>query len=240
MKASGPRGRWRISMSDNNKQDDKQADRPGNRTADRPDHGNAGSRFTGGTIGYAAHGNLYLNITNRCSAKCSFCIRDLCDGVYGYNLWLSAEPTYEEIIDELKNTDLSRYKEVVFTGFGEPTCRFDTLLQVTAWLREKGKRVRLDTNGHAKLMYPDRDVVAELKAAGMRSVSISLNAESKEKYDQLCRPAFSDAYNSLLEFAKESVKAGMRTQMTVVGVPGIDISACEKIAAGLGATFRVR
>lgn len=204
------------------------------------DKENAQNRFTGGTIGYKAHGNLYLNITNRCTAKCSFCIRNLCDGVYGYNLWLSAEPTYDEIINELENTGLEKYNEIVFTGFGEPTCRLDTVLEVTRWLSERGKRVRLDTNGHAKLMYPGRDVVAELKAAGMKSVSVSLNAESGEKYDQLCSPAFSNAYDSLLEFTEESVKAGLRTQMTVVGMPQIDIDACEKIANGLGATFRVR
>lgn len=204
------------------------------------DKENAQNRFTGGTIGYEAHGNLYLNITNRCTAKCSFCIRNLCDGVYGYNLWLSAEPTYDEIINELENTGLEKYNEIVFTGFGEPTCRLDTVLEVTRWLSERGKRVRLDTNGHAKLMYPGRDVVAELKAAGMESVSVSLNAESGEKYDQLCSPAFSNAYDSLLEFTEESVKAGLRTQMTVVGMPQIDIDACEKIANGLGATFRVR
>ncbi|MDP2216112.1 MAG: TatD family nuclease-associated radical SAM protein [Methanolobus sp.] len=196
--------------------------------------------FTGGTIVYEAHGNLYLNITNMCTAKCSFCLRDICDGVYGYSLWLSAEPTYDDIIDELEHTDLTKYKEIVFTGFGEPTCRLDTLLRVTKWLYEKGKRVRLDTNGHAKLMYPGRDVVTELKEAGMESISISLNAESAEKYNQLCIPEFSNSYASLLEFTKESVKAGMRIQMTVVGMPEIDIEECEKIATCLGATFRVR
>ncbi|MDI3539231.1 MAG: 3,8-cyclase [Methanolobus sp.] len=206
----------------------------------REDGNNSQNRFTGGTISYESHGNLYLNITNRCTAKCSFCIRDLCDGVYGYNLWLSGEPSYEEIISELENTDLRRYKEIVFTGFGEPTCRLDTVLGITRWLSERGKRVRLDTNGHAKLMYPGRDVVAELKAAGMESVSISLNAESGEKYDQLCHPTFSNAYDSLLEFTEESVKAGLRTQMTVVGMPQIDIDKCERIAYRLGASFRVR
>lgn len=206
----------------------------------RVDRSQSQDRFTGGTISYESHGNLYLNITNRCTAKCSFCIRDLCDGVYGYNLWLTAEPSYEEVINELENTDLRRYKEIVFTGFGEPTCRLDIVLSITRWLSERGKRVRLDTNGHAKLMYPGRDVVAELKVAGMESVSISLNAESGEKYNQLCHPAFSDAYDSLLEFTKEAVKAGLRTQMTVVGMPQIDIDKCERLAYRLGASFRVR
>lgn len=196
--------------------------------------------FTGGTITYGSRGSLYLNITNRCTASCVFCIRNLCDGIYGYHLWLSEEPTYEDIIYELENTNLKKYKEVVFTGFGEPTCRLDIVLKVTRWLCDMGKNVRLDTNGHARLMYPGRDVVAELKDAGLYSVSVSLNAETAEKYDELCSPVFKNAYDAVLEFARDAVKAGIRTQMTVVGMPAIDIDKCSDIVHSLGATFRVR
>ncbi|WP_407357358.1 TatD family nuclease-associated radical SAM protein [Methanolobus sp. WCC5] len=192
------------------------------------------------TISYEAHGNLYLNITNQCSASCVFCIRDICDGVYGYDLRLSREPTGQEIIADLQSHDLSKYREVVFTGFGEPTCRFDTVLNITRWLHRKGVSVRLDTNGHAALMYPDRDVVEELKAAGLGSVSVSLNAESEEKYNRLCKPFFEGSYQALLDFTKKAISAGIRTRMTVVSQPGIDIDECEKIANDLGATFKVR
>ncbi|WP_406661518.1 TatD family nuclease-associated radical SAM protein [Methanolobus sp. ZRKC3] len=193
-----------------------------------------------GTISYKAHGNLYLNITNRCSANCTFCIREFSDGVYGYDLRLSRDPTEEEIIRELESIDLSKYREIVFTGLGEPTCRFETVLDITRWLHERNCHIRLDTNGHAKLMQPDMDVVKELKGAGLESVSVSLNAESKEKYNAICKPAFDNAYESLLEFTKEAVNLGIRTQMTVVAMPEIDIAACEKIATEIGATFRVR
>ncbi|MDW7731892.1 MAG: TatD family nuclease-associated radical SAM protein [Methanolobus sp.] len=196
--------------------------------------------FSGGTIGYEAHGNLYLNITNKCSANCYFCIRESSDGVYGYNLRLSREPSYEEIIKELEQSDLTKYNEVVFTGLGEPTCRLETVLDVTRWLHERGIRVRLDTNGHAKLMYPEMDVVEELKNAGLDSVSISLNAESEEKYERICKPSLQDAYASMLEFTKESIEVGIETRMTVVGMPEIDIGKCEMIARDLGASFRVR
>ena len=135
-----------------------------------------------GTISYEAHGNLYLNITNRCSASCTFCLRNNADGVYGYNLRLSRDPTKEEIIKELESVDLSKYKEIVFTGFGEPTCKLKTVIKITRWLHERNCRIRLDTNGHAQLMFPEMDVVKELKNAGLESVSVSLNAESKEKY----------------------------------------------------------
>ena len=133
------------------------------------------------TIGYESFGNLYLNITNRCSASCLFCIRHYSDGVYGYNLRLSRKPSEEEILRELESLDLAQYKEVVFTGFGEPTCRFDALLRLTEWLSKKGLHVRLDTNGDAALMSPGRDVVTELKTAGLDAVSVSLNAESEGK-----------------------------------------------------------
>jgi len=192
------------------------------------------------TISYEAFGNLYLNITNRCSANCVFCIRNSSDGVYGYSLRLSREPSEEEILGEFENLDITKYNEVVFTGFGEPACRLDTVLRITEWLHKRGIPVRMDTNGHAALLYPDRDVVTELKAAGLSAVSVSLNAESEEKYNRLCRPALEGSYQALIEFTKKAVKAGIRTQMTVVGQPGIDIGECERIATGLGASFRVR
>ena len=192
------------------------------------------------TISYEAFGNLYLNITNRCSAGCVFCIRNYSDGVYGYDLRLSREPSEEEIIRELEGHKLTKYKEVIFTGFGEPTCRLDTVLRLTEWLHKRGIPVRLDTNGHAALMYPGRDVVTELKAAGLDALSVSLNAESEEKYNRLCKPSFEGSYRALIDFTKKAVSAGIRTRMTVVGGQDIDIGECERIAAGLGTSFKVR
>lgn len=192
------------------------------------------------TISYEALGNLYLNITNNCSANCVFCIRNSCDGVYGYDLRLSKEPSEEEIIRKLESLNLTKYREVVFTGFGEPTCRLDTVIRITQWLHKRRIPVRLDTNGHAALIYPGRDVVTELKAAGLDAVSVSLNAESAEKYNRLCRPVFEGSYKALIDFTKKAVKVGIRTRMTVVGNQDIDIKECERIATGLGASFRVR
>ncbi len=191
-------------------------------------------------IYYEAYGNLYLNITNRCSANCVFCIRDFSDGVYGYNLRLSHEPTVDEIISELETLDLSKYKEVVFTGFGEPTIRLDEMLEVTRYLNERNIVVRLDTNGHAELIHPDRNVISELKEAGLCAVSVSLNAESEELYNKLCRPIYDNSYQAMLDFTKEARDAGMQTRMTVVGVPEIDIEKCERIAHEIGADFHVR
>jgi TatD family-associated radical SAM protein len=192
------------------------------------------------TIYYEAHNNLYLNLTNRCSADCVFCIRNFADGVYGYDLRLSKEPSTKELIEALEGLDLSSYREIVFTGLGEPTLRFDVVLAVTRWLKNRGIRVRLDTNGHAALINPELDVVSELKKAGLDSVSVSLNAESEDKYNKLCRPTHKNAYRSMLDFVKGAKEAGISTRVTVVKIPEIDVEKCRKLSEELGSEFHIR
>jgi TatD family-associated radical SAM protein len=192
------------------------------------------------TIYYEAHKNLYINLTNRCSADCVFCIRNFSNGVHGYNLRLSKEPSIEELISALEKLDLSKYREIVFTGLGEPTIRFDVLLAVTRWLKKKNLRVRLDTNGHVALINPGRDVISELKNAGMDAVSVSLNAETEEKYNKLCRPLHKSAYNAILDFVKEARKAEIDTRVTVVDVPEIDLEKCKELAEELDSNFHIR
>ena len=78
----------------------------------------------GMTITYEVDGGLYINITNRCSNRCEFCIRNNGDGAYGSDsLWLVREPTLEEISESVFSRELTKYKEVVFCGYGEPTYR---------------------------------------------------------------------------------------------------------------------
>jgi len=192
------------------------------------------------TIYYEAHKNLYINLTNRCSADCVFCIRNFADGVYGYDLRLSREPETEKIIGALEVLDLAKYREIVFTGLGEPTLRFDVVIAVTRWLKSQNIRVRLDTNGQAALINPGRDVISELKNAGIDSVSVSLNAESEEKYDKLVRPIHKNAYSAVLEFIKGARKAGIKTRVTVVNVPEIDLEKCKKLADELDSDFHIR
>ncbi len=192
------------------------------------------------TITYEAHGNLYLNITNRCTAECVFCIKRYSDGVYGYNLRLTREPKLAEMIKELSEIELSRYKEVVFTGFGEPLVRLDEVLEITKWLTARGIPTRLDTIGHAKFLYPDRNVARELAGAGMKVVSISLNAQDEDTYNKLCDPKSKKAYGKMLEFANEVSKTGMELRFTVVDLPVVDIEKCKEIAKKYCADFKIR
>ena len=133
-----------------------------------------------------------------------------------------------------------RPREVVFTGLGEPTVRLDTLLEIVRWLGARGLPSRLDTNGHASLLHPGRAVAAELAAAGLDGVSVSLNASDAASYDEICRPSHRDAFGSVLDFVRDSLDAGLETTATMVGIPGLPVGPAAALAAELGAAFRVR
>ncbi|HHY98282.1 MAG TPA: radical SAM protein [Firmicutes bacterium] len=188
-------------------------------------------------IAYKLGNSLYLNITNRCTNSCDFCIRKTADGVGGYDLWLDREPTADEVIEAVG--DPTRYDEIVFCGYGEPMIRLDVIKEVSRRLKERGAKIRINTNGQANLIF-GRNVVPELKGL-IDTMSISLNAENSEKYARLCNPSLGEeAYNAMLEFASQSMKYIPRVVLTVVDVPEVDVKACEAIARSIGAEFRVR
>ncbi|MDI3481001.1 MAG: hypothetical protein PWQ97_656 [Tepidanaerobacteraceae bacterium] len=190
-------------------------------------------------IAYRLGDSLYLNITNRCTNKCSFCIRQTGPGVGGYNLWLEKEPSFREIIEAIG--DPSGYKEVVFCGYGEPLMRLQTVLDVAAYLKKNypGVKIRIDTNGQANLIYGE-DVTPQFKGL-IDAVSISLNAENAEKYQELCRSDYGEeAYYSILEFARKCKSHVPRVVLSVVDIPSIDIEKCRRLAEELGVEFRVR
>lgn len=195
------------------------------------------------SIVYWLENNLYLNITNRCSNNCYFCIRNFRDNVGGFNLQLEKEPTLNEIIAELENVINKRnWCEIVFCGFGEPLMRLECVLEVSRWIRRHyGKIVtlRVDTNGQAFLLNKDRNVIEELKGAGVDKVSVSLNAHDKETYNQVCRPAFRNAFESILEFIRKA-KERLDVEVAAVRIPEVDVSKVEEIAKQMGVKFRVR
>ena len=189
-----------------------------------------------GEIAYKIRDNLYLNITNRCTNKCSFCIRFHSDYVKGHNLRLTEEPTEEELKHAIG--DPSQYREVVFCGYGEPLLRLDLVKSVATWIKHNKGRVRINTNGHGNLIH-GRNILPELKGI-VDSISISLDAHDEETYNRMCRPSFKNAFQGVIDFIKEAEKFIPQVQVTVVTLPEIDIEKCRKIAEDLGVGFRVR
>lgn len=195
------------------------------------------------SIVYWLGDNLYLNITNQCPNRCYFCLRNFKDGVGGFNLKIPLEPTADEVLSELQNAiSMRQWKEIVFCGFGEPLARLDCVLEVSRRIRQNYGRIiaiRVNTNGQGYLLNNGRNVVEELKAAGVDRVSVSLNAHDKATYMEVCRPSFENAYENILEFIERARKV-LDVEVTAVTIPEVDLDKVAEIAAGMGVKFRIR
>mgnify|MGYP006269374653 CR=1 FL=1 len=194
------------------------------------------------SIVYWLGDNLYLNITNQCSNNCYFCFRKYKNGIGKFNLKLTRDPTAYEIMNNVKDViNRRQWKEIVFCGFGEPLMRLDTVLEVTRWFKKyhAATTIRVDTNGQAQLFTRDRDVIDELKKAGVDRVSVSLNAHSQQIYDQICMPKLENAYNAILDFIK-AAKIEFDVEVTAVTIPEVDLTKVEQMASDLGVKFRKR
>jgi len=195
------------------------------------------------SLAYWFGNNLYLNITNKCSNNCYFCIRNFRDSIGDFKLKLENDPSISQVISELQEVvNLRNWKEIVFCGFGEPLERLDCILEVCNWLRRNyGKIVciRIDTNGQGLLLNKNRDVIRELKEAGVNKISISLNAHNAEVYMRICRPAFANAFESILEFIQKT-KGSFEVEITAVAISEVDIEKMKELAKKIGVKFRMR
>ena len=190
------------------------------------------------TYVYRIGNNLYVNLTNRCSNRCTFCVRNGKETFEGYALWLrEGEPTAEQVMAALGECDC---EEVVFCGFGEPTYRLDAMLEVCAYVHAHGKKTRLNTNGHGSLIH-GRDIAPEL-AGKLDGINISLNASNAKLYGELCRPLFSDtAFGGMLSFARSCREHGLNCWFSVVDCIGeAEVAACRAVAQQVGIPLRVR
>lgn len=190
---------------------------------------------------YAYNDNVYVNLTNKCDCSCTFCIRSHHDGVGdAETLWHKTDPTLEEVKAAIDAYDFTGKKELVYCGYGEPTCSLQNLVESAKYAKEKyGLKIRVNTNGLGNL-YHGKDIVPIL-AEVVDSVSISLNAPTKEKYMEVTRPKFENAFEGMQDFARECGTMIPEVKMSVVDVlPAEDIEASRKLAESLGVQLRVR
>ncbi len=195
---------------------------------------------------YFLNNALYINVTNLCTNECVFCIKNLSDSVSGVNLILEKENIQpEDIINELKSTNLDKCTEIVFCGYGEPLIKVDLVKQVAAFVKKNYPEIpiRINTNGHGNLIWK-RNIVPELVGL-IDSISVSLNAENPELYAKIARSKFKpeEAFNAVKDFIAQCVRNGIKTTVSIVkGYENYcpDENKCRKIAEELGADFRIR
>ncbi len=195
-------------------------------------------------ITYELDDALYVNLTNRCSNDCVFCVRNNHDSINGQdNLWLDREPTVDEIKADFKRRDVAKYSSIVFCGYGEPLMRFDDCMEIAKWLKENypEKPVRINTNGQANLIE-GYDVTPKLEGI-VDSISISLNASNSKRYDEICQSAFGEkAFDAMLEFASLAKEFVPSVTLSIVDhdITKEEIEDCREIAKRCGVNFRVR
>lgn len=187
-------------------------------------------------IAYKIRNSLYLNITNRCTNKCSFCVKFHTDYVKGHRLRLDHEPSEDEIKKAIR--DPSEFREIVFCGYGEPLQRLDVVKHIARWVKKKGGTVRINTNGHANLIHK-RNILPELKGI-VDQISVSLDAHDEATYNRICSPLYEHAFSGVIDFVRLAKEIIPEVQITVVNLDEVNIAECRRIADELGVTLRIR
>lgn len=93
--------------------------------------------------------SMYINLTNRCTCACTFCLRNLKEEAEDKELWLKEEPSVEAVKKALDEQPWDYINEVVFCGFGEPTMRLRDVVTLLTYIKANHKDVktRMNTNG---------------------------------------------------------------------------------------------
>jgi TatD DNase family protein len=200
---------------------------------------------------YRDPSRLYLNVTNRCTNRCAFCVRARTSRLGDGLLAGGEEPELDELLDAVEaRGGASSFDEIVWCGYGEPTIRLDLITGAGPAFRAAGAAVRLNTNGHGCLIH-NRDILPELGNVVDR-VNVSLNAPDMERYLELCRPEpqtvpggpAEDAFwHAVLDFLARAPSFIPEVRASVVGhtLSDDEIARSRRLATELGCrSLRVR
>ena len=145
-----------------------------------------------------SHNNLRISVTDRCNIRCFYCMpaenvqfMDRVDLL-----------TYEEIERFVRLTVPLGVNKLRLTG-GEPLVRKDLAKLVAALSKIDGiEDIGLTTNG---ILLAEQ--AADLYAAGLRRLNVSLDALNAEKFKQITRR---EGYEKVLEGIEAAEKAGFQ------------------------------
>ena len=193
---------------------------------------------------YKYKNNLYLNITNKCPVKCSYCIKFRWKKFFrGYNLSLYKEPNLKQICNALNKKLMihPNVEEIVFCGYGEPLLRWRIVKQVALWIKKKYPnkyKIRVNTSGLASA-YCRLNVCRLIKNA-VDSISISLNAHNEDIYLKLHKTSIDKPFDKIIRFIEQAKKYISEVVVTTINHPLIDINKAKQIAKKIGVKFKLR
>jgi TatD family-associated radical SAM protein len=188
-----------------------------------------------GQFAVSLDGICYLQITDRSNLHYAYLpdvfvrLTELRGGVD-----LEQEPSIDDILAVATKPACS--KEIVFAGPGEPTLRLYDCLEAARRIRERGGRVRLETDGLANVLY-DRDITPDLEGS-VDHLVVGLHTHDQSSYEWYFHPPVADAHRAVVEFARRARAFVPRVSLIAMdGVDGVDIEECRRIADGIGARF---
>lgn len=241
-KQSGNKQGKNSNLNKQNKQNKQNQNKSANKQNNQGNQSKQADENRKDTYAYVLDGNLYINLTNKCSNGCDFCVRNERVSYYGNYLWLRhGEPTPEKVIAQVNGLgDITRFKEAVFCGFGEPTYRVAEMVVLCDYFHSKGLSTRLNTNGQGNLINK-RDIVPDLKGK-IDLVNVSLNASCVEKYQPICRSQFGESgFEALIEFAKLCKRNGVNCRFSIVDCIGEEeVEACKRLAESVRIPLYIR
>ena len=241
-KQSGNKQGKNSNLNKQNKQNKQNQNKSANKQNNQGNQSKQADENRKDTYAYVLDGNLYINLTNKCSNGCDFCVRNERVSYYGNYLWLRhGEPTPEKVIAQVNGLgDITRFKEAVFCGFGEPTYRVAEMVALCDYFHSKGLSTRLNTNGQGNLINK-RDIVPDLKGK-IDLVNVSLNASCVEKYQPICRSQFGESgFEALIEFAKLCKRNGVNCRFSIVDCIGEEeVEACKRLAESVRIPLYIR
>jgi TatD family-associated radical SAM protein len=173
-------------------------------------------------------GSVFVNFGQDCLNDCRFCVKRF-GNFFGYSLNVEySSETLGHIENGLERIAIlcENPKEIAICGTGEPFLHYDIVIKVSKTARKIFDRrvpIRADTTG---LWWKQRRDLSFLEH--IDSLSISLNAESEDKYNAMCQPKIPNAYGILMDFLKTlSEEKKRKEKFPDVRLTIVDTSAKE-------------
>lgn len=145
----------------------------------------------------------------------------------------SAEPA------DLDAVPAEGVEEAVFTGLVDPLNAIEHTLHLAGHARERGWRVRVNTDGLAS-HAAGRDVAPEL-ADAVDEVVVTLFGPTLDLHNRLAYPPVDAAqWDAMQSFIRTVSAAGIDAICEFIATPGFDPEPCRVFAHNLGATYDIR
>jgi TatD DNase family protein len=178
-----------------------------------------------------------VHLTGRCNLNCLYCPEPADRSKHGEDSPPVSEPSLRELIQSVCGNNPGR--EVQFGGLGEQTYRLYDILRAGRFLRLKGMRVVLNTNGLADRIH-NRSVAPDLED-NVDCVNVNIPAANAEDYERICRPKINNAFESIIEFVKSARDYVPEINLAVPALqPEVDLAGIEKLAKELNIGFQAR